>query len=204
MSQLTVWLDLFSGFLAATRFLLPIRWHVKIDNWLKRAMALPPGAGDPGHTKSIWWSIGVALTVFVVVTAYGVVVDLGKAILSVQQLAISSSLVLAGAIIGIAILVGIVLARRNLTCFNKFNPILTVMYASIVLGVLSIIPLLWVPHQLVPAIIGLSSGFLIMGLIMEGVPLARQYLTFQGGVLVRIGLLLFIASKIIQLKSLTG
>jgi hypothetical protein len=204
MSQLNVWLDLFAGILAATRFLLPIRWHEKIDNWLKEAIALPPGAVDPGHTKSIWFSIGIALAVFVVLTAWGMVVDLGKAILSVQQLAISSSLVLAGAIIGIGILVGIVLARRNLSRFNKLNPILTVMYASIILGLLSIIQLLWVPHQLFPAIIGLSSGFLIMGLIMEGVPLARQYLTFEGGVLARIGLLLFIASKFIQLKSLTG
>ena len=204
MSQLTVWLDLFAGILVAAHFLLPKRLHEKIDGWLQKAMALPPGARDPGHTKSLWVSIVLALAFFVGVTAWGVVVDLGKAILSVQQLAISSSLVLAGAIVGIGILVGIVLARRNLPCFNKLNPILTVMYASIVLVVLAIIQLLWVPHQLFPAIIGLSSGFLIMGLIMEGVPLARQYLTFQGGVLARIGLLLFIASKIIQLKSLTG
>jgi glucan phosphoethanolaminetransferase (alkaline phosphatase superfamily) len=204
MSQLTVWLDLFAGILAGTSFLLPKRWHEKIDNWLQRAMALSPGAKDPGHSKSLWVSIILALAFFVGLTAWGVVVDLGKATLSVRQLAISSSMVIVGAIIGIGILVCIVLARRNLPRFSKLNPILTVMYASIVFGMLSIIQLLWVPHQLFPAIIGLSSGFLIMGLIMEGVPLARQYLTFQGGVLARIGLLLFIASKIIQLKSLTG
>jgi len=204
MSQVTVWLDLVAGILVATHFLLPKRLHEKIDSWLQRAMALPTGAKDPGHDASLWVSIILALVFFVVLTAWGVGTDLGKATFSVQQLVISSSMILAGAIVGMGILVGIVLARRNLPRLSKFDPILTVMYTSIIFGTLTVVSLLWAPRQLFPAIIGLSSGFLIMGLIMEGVPLARQYLTFQGGVLARIGLLLFIASKIIQLKSLTG
>lgn len=201
MLQLIVWLDLAAGVLVGAQFLLSQRLHERTDNWLRRVITLPSDAKDPGHKASLWVSIIATSIFFVGVTTYGVIQDLGKATFSSGELAISTGMILVGAILGIGALVGLVLARRKLHCLGRLDPIRTVMTASLVLGILPLLSLLRIPSMLFPGVIGFTSGSLVMGVIMEGVPLARHYLTFKGGVLARLGLLLFIISKVIQLTS---
>jgi hypothetical protein len=78
-------------------------------------------------------------------------------------------------------------ARRRLRHLQRWDSIATVMATSFGLAVLTITLIRVVPTTFRPTLIGIASASLILGVIMEGVPLARRHLTFQEGVLARLG-----------------
>lgn len=201
MSKLIVGLDLVAGILVAAHFLTPRPIHEKIDERIRELIALESGADDPGHRNSLYTSIAIVLVFFIALTAWGVHEDLGRGIFTVGQLVWSTSFTLIGAAIGIGALVGIALARRQVRRLQKWDPILTVMTTSLVLALLTISLTPHVATTFRPATIGCAGASVILGAIMEGIPLARRYLSFQEGVLARLGILVFIASKVIQLSS---
>jgi magnesium-transporting ATPase (P-type) len=201
MSKIVVCLDLTAGILIAAQLLIPRRLYEKLDKKIRELVALEPGAEDPGYIKSLYTSIAIAITFFIIFIAWAIHEDLGRGIFTVGQITLTTILTILGVIIGIGVLVGIAMARRHLRYLQGRDPIMTVMTTSLGLAVLTIILVGIVSAIFRPILIGIASASLILGVIMEGVPLTRKYLTFQEGVLARLGILVFIASKIIQLAS---
>ena len=201
MSEVIVGLDLIAGTLIGAHLLIPRTLHKKMDKRIRELMALESGAEDPGHRKSLYVSIAIVLAFFIALTAWGVHKDLGGDTFTVGQLIILTSFTLIGAAIGIAALVGIALARRQIRRLRSWDPILTVMATSWGLGILTILLTPYIATIFRPLTIGCAGASVVLGAIMGGIPLARRYLSFQEGVLARLGILVFIASKVIQLLS---
>jgi len=201
MSKVIVGLDLIAGILVGAHFLIPRRLHEKVDKKIRELIALESGFEDPGHRKSLYISIAFVLAFFIALTVWGVHEDLGRGTFTLGQLILSYTFTLIGAAIGIGALVGIVLARRQSHRLQKWDPITTVMITSMGLSVLTFLLTPFVAITFRPATIGCAGASAVLGVIMEGIPLARRYLSFQEGVLARLGILVFIASKVIQLLS---
>jgi hypothetical protein len=138
MSKIIVCLDLTAGILIGAHFLIPRRLHEKVDQKIRELIALEPGTDNPGHRKSLYTSIAIALIFFIILTVWGIHEDLGRGIFTVGQITLSTILTILGIIIGIGVLVGITTARRRLRRLQGWDPIVTVMATSLGFAVLTI------------------------------------------------------------------
>jgi hypothetical protein len=103
--KVVVILDLLAGILIATNFLIPDNILRRIDRWLWEELPTPKQALEPLHRKSIRLSIPPAVLLFLGIIVWAIVQDLGKRTYSIQQVAVSVSIYLLGAFLGMATLV---------------------------------------------------------------------------------------------------
>ena len=71
-----------------------------------------------------------------------------------------------------------------------------------VVGSLSIVFVKYVNDTVDRVVIGFAFSLIFMTLLIQVLPMARRFFTFESGVLARIGVILFVIGKVIQLWNL--
>lgn len=209
MPKLVIVLDLLAGLLIATNYLMSKGTLKRIDGWLRKELPHRGQMRDPLHRRSLRLSIALASLVFVGIIVWAILQDVRNST-TAQQLATSTVMYLLGALVGMAGLVLLVWALRQLLHWaNRFIGILGRVYlmqaiwvTSVVVCFLAILGMRKVTGALIPFLVTFALGNLLLGLWMLAVPYVQRYLTtLQGGALARIGLVIFVISKLIHLAS---
>lgn len=204
-NKIVVFLDLTAGLLICVQFLLPQGLHESIDKRLLELLRPDADSKELLNRKVLSWSIIPTASIIIAIIINGMIQDLAKNILSIGEIVLSTFSMLSGVLVGIGVLIFIIWTRKRIHLFRKLNPISVVMVTSIVLGILSLWAFIVLTKtfsvHITAFLAAFTVGIMLMGVWMEATPLAQKYLTFRGGVLARLGLLIFIVSKVIQLTS---
>lgn len=203
--KITLIMDLFAGILIGIQFLLKRQTHARIDQAilkrLKRRIA-PRGLLRNSVIILAGVLTAVILLFFIV---RGLFVDLAGGVFTPCQIAISTAILIAGLVIAVGVLVLIIWLHKKVDWLRRQDPIkiivLTTMLLSIVFVSIFISVVGRVSIYVTSFLAAFSMGIMLMGIWIGMMPYAQKYLTFKSGVLIRFGILLFIASRIIQLVS---
>lgn len=212
MFQVVNLLDLIAGLLVALNFLIPDKTLEKYDKWILNGLPESGEEWDPLQPKSLRLSIPLATIVFVGLIVWAMLRDLANNTYSADQVAISALLYVFGALTGgVMLLILAFLLRRFMTLawakkiFNIKQKVDIRPAIWIFSMVLCLLPVLVLgPIGATGAIIAIgatfSIGSFLLGMWMLLVPFVCKYLTLRRDrVLARIGLIVFIASKLIQI-----
>lgn len=195
--------DLVAGLLIGIQFLLASEQHERIDRKLLKKIG-----GDllsNGHLKLKTMMIPGSLTTLVMlgIIIHGTVIDLVKGALSTGEILLSAVSLVGGTVIGIGILILTVWLHRKVSFFRKLNPIAVVITVGMLMGILSLTVFVMVAGKVSVHVIALvaafSVGVMLMAAWTGGMKYIQRYLTFRSGVLIRLGILVFIGGKAFQL-----
>lgn len=207
--QLVIVLDLLAGLLVGAHFFIPRHVHKRTDKRVLRFLRPQKDEQDLLQKRSLIWSGIPAGLTFVGIIVWAVLQGIQKDAGSVGQAATSTVLMFVGALAGMGALVLVAWAERYiLNWAGRFIPTIRmtnlapfVWVSSVVLCFLAIFALRIATGVLVPLLVTFALGNIWLMLWMLAGPHIRQFLTFQSGVLARLGLLLFIIGKLILLLS---
>jgi len=174
-----------------------MRLYKRLDKFLLNFLRISR-SDEAMDKKTVVGSIILTVLVLGVVYGLGLRQDIIKGIFSQNRLIEISLLVLLGLIVGILLMLGIIWLIRRYPLIRGWPPIIVVALIAIVFSGLAV----WVikfASVAAPTLIGLSFTMALFGLMIELIPLSRSYFTFQHYVLARIGIIIFIASKILHL-----
>ena len=108
-----------------------------------------------------------------------------------------------GMVIGISLLIFVVWLYGKVRYFKKFNPIAVVVIIGLILSIVSLTAFAIVAGKVSIHVVALVAAFAVgvalMAVWTGGIKYIQNYLTFKSGVLIRLGLLVFIVSKSFQL-----
>lgn len=203
--KITLIMDLFAGILIGIQFLLKRQTHARIDQAilkrLKRRIA------PRGLLRNSMIILAVVLTAAILLffIVRGLFVDLAGGVFTPCQIAISTVILIVGLAVGIGVFVLIIWLHKKVNWLRRQDPIKIVVLTTMLLGIVFVsifISLVGrVSIYVTSFLVTFSIGIMLMGIWIGMMPYAQKYLTFKSGILIRFGILLFIASRIIQLVS---
>lgn len=199
MSYLVISLDLIAGLLVGIHLWVPGRFRQQWDRWLLENLA-PDDA--PVDEKTVKGSIIITALVVIAVMAWGYFTDINKGTFTSQELLNVSLLVVAGVPIAALLLFIVILLYQKITLTHRIPLVLIITIFSLVAVPLIILLINVTNRSLDSMIIGLVFSLALMTLLVQLLPLARRFFTFESGVLARLGVTVFIIGKIIQIISL--
>ncbi|MBI4188592.1 MAG: hypothetical protein HY529_05240 [Chloroflexi bacterium] len=201
-NQIKIFFDMLAGILAGMEILVPKSIYKKIDEYLLGE--LQDTVTRRGSLRWLWIIGAIILTMVVILmlefSAFTKDIGNGRILETVA--------LILGFLVGMIILAIVIRFYRLITSLRSINPTQFAIIAGFVLGVVSwIIATLLAgrstSHSTILAVsflIAFSASITIMGLLVGIMPLAKRFLTFQSGVLLRIGIILFIVARIIELR----
>lgn len=199
MNYLITILDLVAGLLLAIHLWVPKGLRGKWDKYL--IIKLNP-EDAPVDAKTIKGSIIITTIVVIIIMTWGYFVEINQGTFTSQELWSFTALVLAGVPIATILLFSVMLLHQKIKLEKKIPLVLFItVFSLIVLPLISY--LLTITNGLIDRIIiGFLFSFSFMTLLIQSLPVARRFLTFESGVLARLGVTLFVISKIIQITNL--
>ena len=199
MSYLVVSLDLIAGLLVGVHLWIPEKYRQIWDKWLLRNLAPDD---NPIDEKTVKGSIFITTLIVVGIMVWGYFVDINQGSFTAQELANISLLVITGIPLAVIFLVAVIALYQKITTIHTIPLVLIITIFGVVIASLALL-LVNVTNQLVDRIIiGFVFSLSVMTLLVQLLPLARRFFTFESGVLGRLGVTLFIVSRIIQIANL--
>jgi len=135
----------------------------------------------------------------------GLFVDLAGGVFTPCQIAISTVILIVGLAVGIAMFVLIIWLHKKVNWLRSQDPIKIVVLTTMLLGIVFVSIFISLVGRVSIYVTSFLDTFSIRIMLMwiwfGMMPYVQKYLTFKSGIVIRFGILLFIASRIIQLVS---
>ncbi len=202
-SKAIIMADLIAGVLIGIQFLVAREQYQLWDRKLLKK--LRKRVFDDGSFSIKTMLIPGSLTAIVMlgIILHGTIKDLVQGNLNVVTILLSALSLIGGMLIGISVLIFIVWIHRKVSYFKKFNPTIVVVTAGFIISATSltlfVIMTGKVSVHVIALIAAFSVGVMLMGVWTGGLKSIQSYLTFKNGVLIRLGLLVFVGSRAFQL-----
>lgn len=203
MSYLTVSLDLIAGLLIGTHLWVPKTYRQSWDRFLLRSLAPDNNPVDETTFKG---SIIFTTIMVIGMMVWGYFTDINKGNIPAEELIKTSLLVISGIPIAAMSLVAVIVLYQKL--HQKIEvihriPLVSVIAAiAVIVGILALLLTKVASQSFDSMILGFVFSLAFMTLLVEVLPIARRFLTFESGILARLGITIFIVSKIIQIANL--
>lgn len=198
MSYLVVGFDLIAGLLVGIHLWVPGKYRQIWDKWLLEYLA---PTSDPVDEKTVKGSILTTTLVVIVVMVVGYFIDINQGSFTSQELLNSSLLVITGIPIAVVLLIIVIALYQKITIVHTI-PLVIVITALGIAGPFTLL-LINISNQTVDRIIiGFVFSLALMILLVQLLPLSRKFFTFESGVLPRLGVTIFVLSRIIQIANL--
>lgn len=198
-------MEILAAALLAVDVLLEKPRLAKIDKWLLKR--LKKNIVEEGRVSSVGSVIAGVLTLLVLggMVVYGFVIDFYQQ-KPIDNLIVSSIMLMAGTFAGIAMAVGVVWLHGKWSYLTRLNPLIFVNQTSLALALIILFVQWGLSHYvssvaLVSYSLASSVSVALTGLWIVAIPTTQKYLSFHSGVLIRLGLLIFIIAKLIQFLS---
>jgi len=133
---------------------------------------------------------------------WGYFVDINQGSFTAQELLNISLLVIAGVPIATILIFVVIALYQKITIIHTVPLVLIITIFGVVAVPLTLL-LINVANRLVDSmILGFVFSLALMTLMVQLLPLARKFLTFESGVLARLGVAIFIVSRLVQIANL--
>jgi hypothetical protein len=197
-NQIKIVLDLLAGILAGMELLVPKTTYKKFDNYLLGG--LQDTITRKGSVRWIW----IFVAIIVVIGIFGALTFSAFSTDIRNGRIIESVFVILGFLAGMIVLALVARFYRVINSLQKKNPMQLTFGVSLVLGIASLLAVLLINVHVIiltSFLMAFSITTMLMGIIVAIMPLAQKFLTFQSGVLIRLGVVLFIVARIIELTN---
>ncbi len=199
-------MEAIAGILLAINVLIPRSWLACIDRWLITRLSrtnTPRGR----LRKSNWMiALGISFCILFGLVIYGIIIFLKSDGGQITSAIISITLLSAGIILGILSVIFLVWLHSTYSWLRQSHPVLFVSLVSIILGIIFMLLAIFALKNnlyLLSIVMTYSSVLILSGLWIALVPAIRSYLSFKSGVLIRIGLIIFLIAKFMQLSQIS-
>jgi len=133
---------------------------------------------------------------------WGYFVDINQGSFTAQELLNVSLLVITGVPIATILIFVVIALYQKITIIHTVPLVLIITIFGVVAVPLTLL-LINVANRLVDSmILGFVFSLALMTLMVQLLPLARKFLTFESGVLARLGVTIFIVSRLVQIANL--
>jgi len=195
-----------AGILAGLQILVPQKKYKRIDKFLLEGMK--DTVTKKGSLRWLWiiFTLLIVVAIILIIEIPAFNTDIKNGVLKTHIL--STITLIVGFLVGM--FVSIVLARIDRTkgvfkdlSPTEIGPIAGFIVAGITFGLgifLANLSSSYPTIVIVSFLIAFAASSMIMALVIWFMPHAKKFLTFQSGVLLRIGVILFIIARIIELK----
>lgn len=199
MNQMKVVFDMIAGILAGMQVLLPKGYYEKVDNYL--IGELRDTVTHKGSLRWLWLIGGIIVTVTIIV-----MLVFSSIIKDLNQGRVAETVVfITGFIVGITILAIITRFYRLISGLRDFKPTEFAFLSGMILGIISFVIVILLAGRVsvlaITFLVPFSVSSMIMGILFLMMPAAKRFLTFQSGVLLRVGVIMFIIARVIELKN---
>jgi len=195
--------DLVAGLLIGMQFLLTKEKYKSWDEKLLKKLQVNIFDSDSFKIRTMLIPGSLTAVIMFGIIIHGTIVDLTEGALNVGHVLLSAVSLTGGMIIAIGIMFLVVWIKNRVRRFRKFNPMIMVYLVGMVLGIALLSVFIMVVGRVSTHIIALIAAFavgvMLMGVWAGGMRYIQQYLTFTKGVLIRLGILIFVGSKLLQL-----
>lgn len=202
-SEAIIIADLVAGLLIGIQFLITKEKYKSWDENLLKKLQVNIFDSDSFKMKTMLIPGSLTATIMLGIIIHGTIVDLMEGALNVGHILLSAVSLTGGMIIAISIMFLVIWIRTLSSRLRKFSPMLIVYLVGMVLGIafLSILIVIVgrVSTHIIALIAAFTVGVMLMGVWAGGMKYIQQYLTFTNGVLIRLGILVFMGSKCLQL-----
>lgn len=202
-SKAIVIADLAAGLLVGMQFLLTQEKYKSWDEKLLKKLQVNIFDSDSFTIKTMLIPGSLTAVIMLGIIIQGTIVDLTEGALNVGHILLSAISLTGGMIIAIGIIFLVVWMNNRVRRFRKFNPMMMVYLVGMVLGIAFLFVLMVVVGRvsthIIALIVAFTVGVMLMGVWAGGMRYIQQYLTFANGVLIRLGILVFVSSKFLQL-----
>ncbi len=201
--QVSIIMEIIAGILLSIHFLLKKNVRATIDKWLFTRLSrtlIPRGR----LRKGAWLFAGIiSFCILAAIFIYGIITENNT---STTNAILSGTILVVGTILGIITVIFIVWLHGTYAKIRRFHPVGFVYLSSNVLGIILIfVALCTIKNSLIPFsfVTAYSVGMIVTGLWIMALPAFQSYFTLTNAVLVKIGLLVFVVAKFIQLSLIT-
>ncbi len=199
MSFLVISLDLVAGLLVGIHLWVPERYRKKWDSWLLRSLA---PVSNPVDEKTVRGSIIITTLVVVGIMTWGYFIDINQGSFTAQELSYVSLLVIIGVSLAVILLLAVIALYQRITTIHTIPLVLIISIFGVVVSPLTLLLINYTNQLVDRIIIGFVFSLALITLLVQLLPLARKFFTFESGVLARLGVTAFIVSRIIQIANL--
>lgn len=203
MSYLTVSFDLLAGLLIGLHLWVPKPHRERWDRFLIERLAPDDNPVDEITLKG---SI-IGTSVMVIVTmVWGYFTDINKGNVPAEELIKTSLLTTAGLPIAVILLIAVIVLyqklHRKMKLIHRIPLVSVIAATAVIVGILALLLTKVAGQSFDSMILGFVFSLVFLTLLVEVLPMARRFLTFESGILARLGITMFIASKIILMVNL--
>ena len=89
--------------------------------------------------------------------------------------------------------------HRKIEIIHRIPLVFIIAAIAVIVGILALLSTKVASQSFDIMILGFVFSLAFMTLLVEVLPIARRFLTFESGILARVGITIFIVSKIIQI-----
>jgi beta-lactamase superfamily II metal-dependent hydrolase len=209
MSQLAIYLEIIAAVLAGLDYLVPDKVYKSLDKQLRNLLKYKGSAQAPLDKKSLSLSYLIVLVIVLGFIGWGAYQDINKDTFSTFEIVRASLLLIAGVLLGMAVLVLVTNLLEKLQKSFKITNFVTigrsqlVWFSAIALMFAGIFSLAPTPQWLDALPVGFAFGAIMLDLMLLVLPLLQKWLTFRNKIMARIAILVFLAAMIIQLTTPT-
>lgn len=197
--QIKVVFDLVAGVLAGLQVIVPKNVYKSIDDYLLGYLSERPTLKGRVLWPSILVAIFLTLGIILAVIFKSVSIDINNGRIH------ETIFLFVGLIAGILVIAMITRYYRKLLALKDLTPTSVAVTTGAVLGFLSIIGFFLFAGggavNLISFLAAFAVSSMILGICIGLMPIARWFFTFQNDVLLRLGVILFVIARIIELHN---
>jgi len=198
MSHLVIIFDLIAGLLVGMHLWVPGKYRRNWDGWLLGKLS---PEDNPVDEKTFKWSFAVTTVVIAGIVIWGYSVDINQGAFTAQELLNVSLLVVAGIPLAVLFIVGVIMLYQRITFIHGVPLTVIISILAVCTAILTLL-LISTTNQVVDRIIiGFVFSVAFLTLSIQLIPLVRRFLTFESGVLARLGVTIFVISRFIQIAN---
>jgi hypothetical protein len=199
MSYLTISLDLIAGLLVGIHLWVPQKYRQNWDKFLLKSLA-----PDDNPVDEITFKGSILFTTLMVigVMVWGYFIDINKGNIAAEELTKTSLLVIAGIPIAVILLVATIVLYQKIELIHRIPFVSVIAAIAVIVGILALLLTEVASQSFDIMILGFVFSLVFMTLLVQVLPMGRKFFTFEGGVLARLGIAIFVVSKIIQIANL--
>jgi len=157
---------------------------------------------NPVDERTFKWSFILTFLVVVCIMVWGYFVDIKQGAFTAQELLNISLSVVSGIPIAVLFLIGVIILYQKIKVLHNIPLVSFIAIFGLIIPIITLL-LINITNQVIDrVIIGFVFSAAFMTLLIELIPSARKFFTFESGVLPRVGVSIFLISRVIQMVDL--